>query len=238
MKTLPSIFLTGALAVGCGTPGTKVAAKTPDVKQASVTVKNQRTLFPFVEGNTWTFGLEISAQIANRPKQNLTGVLEYKVSKVFKDSPTATRAIIEVLQDGKKQDEQEWGNDEKGIFQVSMKSTRQAYSPKQPVIRFPVKDQDTFRWEGTGLTPDGKQGSMKYVYKNDGMQNVDTEMGQMNALFMQSAGTFKGNDGSIGQLVVNAWFTPGVGLVRYRQVIQLKGANTSITLRLKSYTVK
>ena len=80
---------------------------------------------------------------------------------------------------------------------------------------------------------------MKYKYKNDGIQqNVDTEQGSMSALFMQTEGSFKTSDAIDGKLIVNSWFTPGVGLIRFRQVVQVKTVTSSITLRLKSYNVK
>ena len=239
MKFLPFVPALGILIVGCG-GGTvpKPTSKTTETKNTKITAANQRSLFPFAEGNKWTFGMEVELELAGRSKQVIKGELMYKMTKVIKDSPTASRAIIEVWRDEKKQDEQEWGVDDKGIYQISMKGNRQAYSPKQPVIRFPVKDQDTFQWEGSGMTPISKPGTMKYVFKADGMQMVDTDMGTLNGLFMQSGGTFKASDGTPGGLAVNAWFGPGIGLLRYRQLIRLKGGNTTITLRLKSYTVK
>ncbi len=238
MKFSPHIFLFGLMTIGCGSSNAKPVQNSPEVREVKVSAENQQSLFPFVEGNTWSFATEVVAESTNRPKQIMSGILEYKVAKVIQDSPTSKRAIIEVSSDGKKQDEQEWSSDEKGIFQISMKSPRVPFLPKQPVVRFPVKDQDTYRWEGTGLTPLGKQGSMRYAYKNDGMQTVDTEMGQMNGMFLQTGGTFKATDGTVGQLIVNAWFSPGVGLVRYKQEIQVKGGKSAITLRLKSYNVK
>ncbi|MEI7986461.1 MAG: hypothetical protein WCI55_12615 [Armatimonadota bacterium] len=223
---------------GCGKPDPKTSAKPalPDIK---ITAENQRTLFPFAVGNTWTYAIEIVSEGKDRPKETRTGEIQYKVTKVSNDSGDSVRATLAVMQDGKQQDEQDWSCDSKGIFQLSSKSSKTPYSPKQPVIRFPVKDQDEFKWEGTGITPIGKQGKMEYAFKNDGIQkNVDTEMESMPALFMQSAGKFMSSDGTAGQLVSNSWFSPGVGLIRYRQVIGLKGMNSAITLRLKSYNVK
>jgi hypothetical protein len=236
-RQILAIFTILSLA-GCGKSDPKTSAK-PKVPDLKITAENQRSLFPFAVGNTWSYAIEIVSEGKDRPKETRTGEIQYKVVRVSNDSSDSVRATLAVMQDGKQQDEQEWSCESKGIFQLSSKSSKTPYSPKQPVIRFPVKDQDEFKWEGTGITPIGKQGKMVYAFKNDGIQkNVDTEMESMPALFMQSAGTFKASDGTAGQLVSNSWFSPGVGLIRYRQVIGLKGVNSAITLRLKSYNVK
>lgn len=239
MKTQSLLIILGLTLVGCGKSDPKLANAKPTTPVVTVTSENQRTLFPFAVGNSWNFAIEIQTQAANRPKESVSGEVQYKVTKTIPVANDGVKATIAVMQDGKKIDEQDWICDSKGIFQISMKSSNSVFTPRQPVIRFPVKDQDEFRWEGTGVTPIGKPGSMKYAFKNDGVQpNVDTDMGTMGALFMQTGGSFKTNEGVIGNLVVNSWFSPGVGLIRYRQVISAKGVNSSLTLRLKSYNVK
>ena len=241
MKFSVLFTVLGLALVGCGNSGNsgaKPVAKSSEVVEVKVTPQNQLSLFPLVEGNSWTYVMEVSAESVNQPKQSLKTELQYKVTKLTKDSADSARATLAVMQDGKQQDEQEWGYDKNGIYQISAKASKIEFSPKQPVIRFPVKDQDTFKWNGTGQTPVGKLGTMRFAYKEDGMQTVDTEMGQMSAFFVQSGGTFIVNKGIQGQVVMNSWYTPGIGLVRFRQVIYVKGANSSITLRLKSYNVK
>lgn len=228
----------GLLIVGCGaSQPTQNQSKLPEVPTVKITAENQRSLFPFTEGNRWTYEVEITRQLAGQPRQVTSGEMEYRVTKVTNDG-SFTKATISVYQDGAKKDEQDWGVDDKGIYQIAIRKDHVAYTPKQPVLRFPIKDQDEFKWDGTGLTPVGKQGHMTYAYKQDGTQNADTAMGSMNCVYMQSGGGFKHSDGSVGQIGVNAWFAPGVGLARYRQVVAVKQGESAITLRLKSYTVK
>ena len=242
MKFQSLIIVAGLTIFGCGKGSNATSgSKTSSVKAPEgvpVTVQNERTLFPFAEGNVWNYAIEIKTQIAGKPEQNAVGEIQYKMTKVTKESGDSVRATLAIMQGGKQSDAQEWICDSTGFYQVSAKATKVTFSTKQPVIKFPVKDQETFRWEGTGLTPIGKQGSMRYAFKNDGTVPTDTEMGEMNAMFMESGGSFKTTDGIIGQIIVNSWFTPGVGLVRYKQEIGLKGGKSSITLRLKSYNVK
>lgn len=232
------LVVAGLVVIGCGGPdAAKPAEKKNEVKDTKVTPENQATLFPFAEGNSWVFNVDIERQAAGQAKQVGNGQIEYRVKSVTKGANGETRAMLEVSQDGSKKDMQEWSMDSKGIYQVSMKAERIQFSPKQPVIRFPVKDQDVFNWQGTGLTPIGKSGKMSYAYKNDGMQVADTDMGSMNCLYIQSTGKFQTGE-TVGVIATNSWFAPGVGLVRYRQAIRLKDLQSTITLRLKSYTVK
>ena len=239
MKAPQLIVLLGIVSIGCGNSDSKPAAKkTAEANAVKVTAENQKSLFPFAVGNTWSYSMEVNAEAVNRPRQSINGVLTYTITKVTKDSATSSRAMMQVTRDGKKQDEQEWLCDDKGIYQTSMKAGQPTFSPRQPVILFPAGKEGNFKWEGTGTTPVGKPGQMTYAYKNDGLQTVDTEMGSMTGVFMQSVGSFKTNDGLGGAIGVNAWYSPGVGLIRYRQDLRLKDAVSSIVLRLKSYNVK
>ncbi len=242
MKIQSIIVLCTVAIVGCGKSdpisGANKPKPTPEVK---ITTQNQNSLFPFAVGNSWTFAMEVTMESPNQPRSTGNLIVQYAVTKVTNEGG-AIKATIDVSSNGKVQDQQIWSVDNTGIYQISSRPTPRTepliFEPKQPVIRFPVKDQENFRWTGKGLTPVNKKGSMKYVFKCDGNQTVDTEMGPMNSLFMQSGGTFATDEGVEGGLVINAWFSPGVGLARYRQEIITKTAKSTITMRLKSYNIK
>lgn len=244
MKSSTSLVFLGPFAIafalsGCGSSAPAAPKADTSVKPGNVLVEadKQSSLFPFKEGNSWTYAVEIQRQLVKKPRENASLEMEYRVTKVSKDGGF-TKATIAIMQNGVKKDEQIWGMDDKGIYQVAMRSTQTPYNPKQPVLRFPVKDQEEFKWDGSGLTPVGKMGQMTYAFKVDGMQDADTEMGSMHCVYMQSAGSFKNNDKTVGVIAVNSWFSPGIGLARYRQVIRVKEGESAITLRLKRYTVK
>lgn len=244
MKSSKSLVFLSSCALGfalsgCGSSGPeapKKDSKTPENK-ILVDAAKQSSLFPFKEGNSWTYAVEIQRQLNKKPRENATLEMEYRVTKVTKDGGF-TKATLAIMQNNVKKDEQVWGMDDKGIYQVAMRSSQNPYNPKQPVLRFPVKDQDEFKWDGSGLTPVGKMGQMTYAFKVDGLQDADTEMGSMHCVYMQSAGSFKNTDKTVGIIAVNSWFAPGIGLARYRQVIKVKEGESAITLRLKRYTVK
>ena len=240
MKSSTSLIGIGLLLVGCGTssaPTSPNTASNTKAGKSSGSYDDPKSLFPMHEGNSWQYSIEVETQLVNRPKSVATAEMEYRISKVIKDG-ASTRAIVSVFQDGRKKDEQEWESDDKGIFMLSSKPSRIPFTPKQPIVLFPLTNSKEIKWEGNGNTPFGIQGHMNLVYKNDGVQDVDTDMGSMNAAYIQSSGPFTTKDGKKGFVGVNSWFSPGVGLVRYRQVLATNGGQSGLTIRLKSYTVK
>jgi hypothetical protein len=244
----PVILLSGSalfigVLSGCN-KSANVAVVTPEkpVKQVEVNAQNEKTLFPIAEGNSWIFSMETKRELAGRPAdQNpppQTSEVEYKVAKVVDEGKGVYRAIFDLYKDGEKRDEQEWISEDFGYSLLSMSKNRIAYTPRQPIIRYPVTIDREYDWEGTGATPTGAKGSMKYHYKYNGLQDVDTEMGAISGMMLESVGSFKNDDGGEGTIANNSWFAPGIGLIRYKQVVGVKEGRSSITLRLKSYNVK
>lgn len=248
-QRIVTTFVLGGIAsfalIGCSggsKPGTDSAKATGSSPTASKSVPpfsldDPKSLFPFKEGNSWVYEVQVEQQIQGQNPQGSTTEMEYRVTKVINEGKV-TRAIISVYQGTEKKDEQEWAVDDTGIYQLSIRTNRVAYNPRLPVVRFPLKDQDKFQWKGTGLTSISKVGQMTYNFKNDGTIDADTAMGSMKCVYMESGGSFKTNEGIEGIVGVNAWFAPGVGMARYRQRFVLKQGSNNITLRLKSYNVK
>ncbi|MEI8280866.1 MAG: hypothetical protein WCG75_00535 [Armatimonadota bacterium] len=240
---IQSVIVVCVLAiVGCSKSDPAGTTNKPKVApEVQITTQNQKSLFPFAVGNSWTFAMEVSLETPNQPRSTGNLIVQYTVTKIATEGSTV-KATLDVSNNGKVQDQQVWAVDSTGIYQVSTRPTPRPdallFEPKQPVMRFPIKNQETFIWEGKGLTPVNKKGTMKYAFKCDGNQTVDTDMGSMNALFMQTGGSFKTDEGVLGNIIINAWFSPGVGLARYRQEIITKTAKSSITMRLKSYNIK
>ncbi|RYG45610.1 hypothetical protein EON79_12220 [bacterium] len=161
----------------------------------------------------------------------------YKVD-ASKKTGDATNFLLGIYQDGKKQDEQMWSVTPKGIFQNSLGPTRRPFNPPQPVVIFPLKEGEPFKWSGTSQAVNGKRASSQLEGSVIGMQTVDTAMGNADAVMIESVSTFdvpnpRGPAGK-GQTVTDSWFRPGVGIVRYRQVSQAAAGALSYTLR--SYT--
>jgi hypothetical protein len=233
------LVVTPLVLVACGKSEYKPATSLIKPKEYKLDPNNLANLFPFAEGNTWTYNMESSLQVPGKPAQNSDSEYQYKVARVVKESDTATRAILEVYRDGERKDDQEWLVDSTGLYQLSMGANRTAFNPKQIVLKFPIKAGEMVTWEGTGPLPIGGIGTLKYNFKAEELQIIDTDVkGEtMKGLFVENAGTFK-NDKGEGILAQNTWYVPGVGLARYKQVIKLKDGEAVLTLRLKSYTVK
>jgi hypothetical protein len=146
-------------------------------------------------------------------------------------------ATMEMLQGGAVIDRQVWRSTDKGIYQVSagMKGTR--FSPVQPLITFPLKENGTFNYSGNGLTPFGSPGTLQSKGRTVGMQEIDIEGGRVQALAVESSIQFTAGK-TKGLAQTTTWFQPGVGVVRYRMDIDMGAAQGSTVLRLKSTNVK
>ncbi len=224
------------MALGCGKGEYKpVPVKEPKVEGVDKITPDQ--LYPLKVGNKWNFALEISREIEGKAPENATVEIGYEVKSVTNPSTGVTRGVIAMSEEGKEKDEQVWEVDSTGIHQISVGKTPITFSPKQTIVKFPLKFEEVYDYKGTGITPLGEAGTMDYKFSTHEAQPVDTDSGRMNGIFIESSGTFKSPKGE-GVVGNNSWFVPGVGLARFKQVVSVKGARSSLTLRLKSYTIK
>lgn len=234
-------FIGVIAASGCGeskdTPA-QTTTKKPEPKKMNLTADNQQTLYPLTEGSSWVYSMELERQMTGKQAERGQSLLEYRVAKSVKEGATATRATVEVYRNDVMEDTQEWYKDNSGVYQVSVGKDKKAYTPPQFIVKFPIKDQEEYTWKGNGTTPVGKRGELNYIFKCEGMMNADTDMGAMHSVFVSSSGSFKAGDGQEGIIATNSWFAQDIGLIRYRQLVKIKGGQSTITLKLKSYTVK
>ena len=222
--------------VGCGKAEYKpVPVKEP--KAEDVSKITAESLYPLKVGNKWTYALEITREVEGKAPEQATVEISYEVKSVSNPSTGVTRGVIVMAEEGKVRDEQTWEIDGGGVHQLSVGKTPILFSPKQTIVKFPIKYDDVYSYKGTGVTPLGDTGNMDYKFSTHEPQNVDTDSGRMNGIFVESSGTFKSAKGE-GVVGNNSWFVPGVGLGRFKQVVSIKGARSSLTLRLKSYTIK
>ncbi|MBS1717518.1 MAG: hypothetical protein JSS72_07280 [Armatimonadetes bacterium] len=217
-------------------------AKVAPVDLASLTAE---TLMPFQEGNQWVYEVETTIQAGNNRRTNQAN-LTYKIVKVEKDGD-GTLATFEIYNGDKLADKQVWREDAKGIYQVAMGQDLKKYTSPQPMILFPVKEGDTFSWKGTGLVPTGKTGPIEAQNHVLGSQEVDTRMGRLagvaiestsNFSFMASPGKGKPEQLVKGKTDGTVWLAPKLGLIRSAQRIMAGQVGFAQTLRLKSFTGK
>ncbi len=205
-----------------------------------VTATNQLSLMPHTEGSTWTYAIEIEQQRAGTPPTKSVGEISYKIDAAKKRGDE-THFLLGIYQDGKKKDEQMWSTGPKGIYQLSIGPQRRTFDPPQPVMIFPIKVGETFKWEGSSRAASGRRVRSKLEGVVVGSQTVDTVMGPADALLIQSQTLFDLTS-STGQkvqggTVTDSFFRPGVGIVRYRQTTRAASSAIATTLRLKSYKI-
>ena len=195
---------------------------------------------PHTEGSNWTYQIEIEQQRQGTPPVRSSGEITYKIDAAKKRGDD-THFLLGIYQDGKKKDEQMWSAGPKGIYQVSIGPQRREFDPPQPVIVFPVKTGDLFKWKGTSRAASGRRVSSQMEGAAVGWQTVDTAMGQADAMLIETQSVFDltaTNGQKVqGGTVTDSWFRPGVGIVRYRQTTRAANGAIATTLRLKSYKI-
>lgn len=240
-QRLPFIALAVAAAVsmaGCGSSGSNYKP-TPikPVEEVSLKTGEEESLFPIKEGNQWTYVGQTVTRVGGR--QAATDFeMVFKVVKVTAKG-NGQVANIEVTTNlpNSKVDYQQWEVNDKGIYQLSVGNPPVPFSPPQPIALFPMEADRTFAWKGGGMTPGGKSGQSNLTGKILAPQEVDTASERYSAYGVESKGTFT-VDKANGRVASFAFWTPGVGLVRYKQEIVV-GENLAVqTLRLKAKTLR
>jgi hypothetical protein len=235
MKFLSGISAAALVAVavsGCShKPDDKFVPKPPEtVPAAAVTPGNEASLFPLDKGNQWTYSVEllVRSKGANQPLQNYETVWTVTDSK---QTPNGIEATIDTTLPGKKSDKLKWRSNSKGIYEIADGAVE--FTPAFPVVLFPVKEGNTFAWNGLGPngTPTGgAQTSQRTVRASE---VVDTDMGQMSAIPVDDHGTVEAK-GKKGNTLATDWFAPGVGIVRLRQEVVVGDQGYVLLLKLKS----
>lgn len=244
-----SLLLTAGIAAGCGSSQSGyVPKKTEAPPVAQINPGEERKLMPLAVGNQWTYAIEVTEQAAGGQGQTRNAEITWRVARVNTNG-NATVGEIEVVQDGAVRDLQVWRVTDKGVYQVSVgNNPRRAFSTPQPVVQFPIKDGAKFTWTGTGPTVAGSTGQSRVDNVIRGIQTVDTEVGPMSAVAVESNSRFtvaipaaqgRPARSAQGTMQSTTWFSPEVGLVRAQQTTTVAGAaGQRIVLRLKSRSLK
>ncbi|MCB8933190.1 MAG: hypothetical protein M9921_12740 [Fimbriimonadaceae bacterium] len=233
----------GALAAlvlaGCGSGGggSYEAKSVKQIPPAKLAPGQEASIFPWKVGNQWTYTLDGFRTSATQGQQSDPTIeITYRVVSVD-PVPGGEKATLEVTQDGQVQDRQVWMRNDKGLFQVSVGTEGTAFEPMQPALLFPLDTGSTFKWSGKGIVPGGKVGTSKAESKVTGPQEVDTEMGRMSGIAIETSsqwesGNLKGLTNSV------SWWAPGTGIVRFKQTAIANQVAITQLLKLKSATLK
>jgi hypothetical protein len=150
--------------------------------------------------------------------------------------------VMEVIENNKVSDTVTWQIGPTGIFQLTARNGK-AYTPPQMAV-FPKFDDNTEKkYNGTGPYPSvetGKEnfGPMEGITRNRGIETIDTDMGQIEALATESLYAYK-SGGKAYQVKNTTWFAPKYGIVRYLQTLKREdGQSQTVTLKLKGFRTK
>lgn len=190
-------------------------------------------MFPFKIGNQWSYDAEISFIPANAPAPpKVKKLLRFRCTQVVR-TPRGLRANLEVVMDDKVNEVQEWLLTKEGLFQTAVGYPPKPFNPPQPAFRAPLVTGAKGVWKGTGFRPDGRVGPLETESKVLEPQVVDTEEGQVTAIPIETRTRFEG-----GTALSTTWWTPTIGIVRYRQEAVTKEGVGLQVMRLRSKSLK
>jgi len=226
------------LLVGCGdkSSNTYKPQPTPKIPVAKLNPGEESTIFPFVAENQWVYEASATAQANTGEQRGGNFELSFKVAKV-EDQADGKVAHIQIIRDGKVESNQRWVINSKGLYQASSNIGLGDFAPMQPQVSFPVTEGGTFTWTGKGPRPIGKPGTYTIESKVIGPQEVDTGIGRISAIAIESKSEWPDGKKKI-QATTTQWWAPGIGLVRYVQNTSDGTVATVQTLKLKSHTLK
>lgn len=234
------LFAIAAAAVlaGCGSSGSNYKP-TPvkPVDEVALKPGDEKSLFPVKEGNQWTYVGQTVTRVGGR-QASTDFEMVFKVVKVTpKGNGTVASIEVNTNLPNSKTDYQQWEVNDKGIYQLSVGNPPVPFNPPQPIALFPMEADRNFAWKGGGMTPGGKSGQSSLTSKILAPQEVDTASERYSAYGVETKGTFS-VDKANGRVASFAFWTPGVGLVRYKQEIAV-GENVAIQmLKLKAKTLR
>ncbi|MBV6457551.1 MAG: hypothetical protein HONBIEJF_00664 [Fimbriimonadaceae bacterium] len=232
------LIVAGMLVAGCGdkSSNTYKPQPTPKIPVAKVNPGEEGTLFPFTAENQWVYEATATAQANTGEQRGGNFELTFKIAKVDNQGDSKV-AQVQIIRDGKVESNQRWVSNSKGLYQASSNAGQGDFSPMQPQVMFPIAEGGTFSWTGNGPRPVGKPGTYTVTSKVIGPQEVDTGLGRISAIAIESKSQWADGKKTV-QATTTQWWAPGVGLVRYVQNTTDGTIATAQTLKLKSHTLK
>lgn len=211
--------------------GAYVPKAPKEIPPASLAAGEESKIFPIQIGNRWRYNMERMAQLGtNRIPQNDDFFLEVKN---VQDIPEGKRITLEQIKNDVTVDRQTWEIRKDGIYEVSLGlDNPTTNTPPVPQIPFPIEKDKKFSYTGQALTPFGKVGKVTIEGTIIGPEEVDTNMGRLSAIRVDSKKTFEVDAKRKGTEETSTWYAPNVGIVRMVQTT-MASTNAAAVLKLQ-----
>ena len=234
IRTALAVILLATVAAGCSSKPADAYNPKPveTVPPATITPGNETSVLPLDKGNQWTYDASTVIAQNGQPQPGSNFEVTWTVT-ASKQTPNGTVATIVTTQDGKTKGSQDWLVNSKGVYELSDGVPPIKFDPPLPVLLFPAKPDSTFKYTGTGPTGFGDTGTHKSANTILASEIVDTSMGQISAIPIESKGTVV-SKGITAHNAVSVYFAPGIGIVRMRQEAVAGNKGYIVLLKLKS----
>ena len=227
---MAALFALGATA-GCGGPTKYTPTVVPPPAAIAPEQFTEATLIPAKVGNAWNYEFETVTQTrAGNNKEQ--GKMRFTIDGV-KDSSQGQILEISVSKNGQTVDRQDWQVSKRGLYQLTSGIENKPFSPIQPLLMLPIKDNMKFSWKGSGTCPDGNQGTMRVDSEVRGVETIDTAVGKDSALAVESNTQFQSSKMK-ALMGITTWYKPNQGIVRLKQALVAPGGSIVTTLKLVS----
>ncbi|MFM9873160.1 MAG: hypothetical protein ACKVQS_06805 [Fimbriimonadaceae bacterium] len=167
--------------------------------------------------------------------------LTLKITDV-KDQGENKIVTMQTIEQNKVSDTMQWQVGPTGIFQLNARNGK-AYNPMQLSAGPDFNNKEEVKYAGKGPFPSVETGKPDYgdiqgSLKNRGIETVDTNMGQIQALAVESAYLYE-SAGKKYRILNTTWFAPKYGIVRMVQTTQREdNFSRSLTMKLKGFRSK
>lgn len=215
------LFVGAVALAGCsgGDSGYK-PKEAPKVEVAAVTAGQEANLFPLAVGNKWRYEVERVLIASNGQRQQTKEDVTMEV-KELSDIEGGKRAILELANKGVATDRQIWEVRTDGIYQVQIGLEKPlVFDPPKKVLSFPITPDQEWTYTGKGPTPFGSIGEITSTSLTKAAEEVDTNADRVSAYRVEDKNKYKSTTPEgvrEGEEETQAFWSPGIGLVRYRQ---------------------
>lgn len=225
-----ALAVVGAV-TGCGGPTQYKPTVVPPPTPVTMEEFTAASIIPAKVGSAWTYDFETitETRVGSNSEQ---GKMRFSVDGV-KDTPKGPILQMSISKNGETMDRQAWQTSDRGLYQLTAGKDNAPFTPIQPLLMLPIKNNMKFSWKGKGICPDGNPGTMRVDSEVRGVEIIDTATGKESALAVETNTQFKSTK-LTALLAVTTWYKPNVGIVRLKQALQAPGGAVVTTLKLVS----